>query len=556
MLGDRIEDEVESRAAASTGLGLLPVNTTLRAREAAAPASRGTRAGRRRPTGYEIRHGRVDTAASRCIDDDEPATSLGTSWHGLLEGDDVRRALLRWVAERARPRAGRPGTTRVRRRARGAPRPSRRLVRRPRRRRPRSPTSSQHGAPEGLPDHPARRRCVLRLLTTADTEILAAAHARRGSSATTSPRSAARTRARSTDARPRSLDGARRRRRPPARRAPRVAGGRRPAAQRCCEQRRHRADPARRRGRARRRARRALARARRAPSRRPFEYLRHGGVDNTRELLRFLGRHVRARRATASRRRSRSRTSASTPAGNAASARRPPARRRRLLPLALRHRQHGVRRRAGAAIEDGRRPGRPASGPTRLARRRRPALKLLDGEVDALITTVLASGGSHARRRVARRGARGARRPGHPGAVRDHVARSAGRSRTPASPRSTPRCRSRSPSSTAASSASRSPSRSRSPTRRSRRCTTRPTSSAAPASRGSRSTTRGCARWTAREQRTGDRAQLLPDQARADRQRGRPRHARQRDGAAGRRCRTPATGSSTTSPTATSSSTR
>ena len=54
----------------------------------------------------------------------------------------------------------------------------------------------------------------------------------------------------------------------------------------------------------------------------------------------------------------------------------------------------------------------------------------------------------------------------------------------------------------------------------------------------------------------GDRALLLPDQARAGRQRGRPRHARQRDGAAGGAGARPATASSTTSPTATRSSTR
>ena len=35
--------------------------------------------------------------------------ALGTSWHGLLEGDAVRRALLAWVAAR-RGRQWRPGT--------------------------------------------------------------------------------------------------------------------------------------------------------------------------------------------------------------------------------------------------------------------------------------------------------------------------------------------------------------------------------------------------------------------------------------------------------------
>jgi len=56
-------------------------------------------------SGYEIRHGRLDR--------DEPLFAhgdvLGTSWHGLLEGDAVRRALLAWVAER-RGRDWTPGT--------------------------------------------------------------------------------------------------------------------------------------------------------------------------------------------------------------------------------------------------------------------------------------------------------------------------------------------------------------------------------------------------------------------------------------------------------------
>ncbi len=56
-------------------------------------------------TGYEIRHGRVDR--------DEPLIQegdvLGTAWHGLLEGDEVRRRILSWVAERT-GRRWTPGT--------------------------------------------------------------------------------------------------------------------------------------------------------------------------------------------------------------------------------------------------------------------------------------------------------------------------------------------------------------------------------------------------------------------------------------------------------------
>jgi adenosylcobyric acid synthase len=58
--------------------------------------------------GYEIRHGHVDVSGGQPMvttDDGAPegcmiGAVIGTSWHGLLECDDLRRALLRWVAER------------------------------------------------------------------------------------------------------------------------------------------------------------------------------------------------------------------------------------------------------------------------------------------------------------------------------------------------------------------------------------------------------------------------------------------------------------------------
>ena len=75
----------------------------------------------------------------------------------------------------------------------------------------------------------------------------------------------------------------------------------------------------------------------------------------------------------------------------------------------------------------------------------------------------------------------------------------------------------------------------------SRRCTTRPTSSAAAGWRGSRSATRGCATLAAPSSAIAIVLSSLPDQARADRQRGRARHAGQRDGAAGRAAARPGT---------------
>jgi len=114
MLGGRIEDAVESRAGTVDGLALLPVDTTF------APGKlvrhvHGTLAGAP-AAGYEIRHGRVRRhGAQALVDDGSPAGEgcvagavAGTSWHGLLEGDAVRRALLARVAAR-RGRDWRPG---------------------------------------------------------------------------------------------------------------------------------------------------------------------------------------------------------------------------------------------------------------------------------------------------------------------------------------------------------------------------------------------------------------------------------------------------------------
>ena len=109
MLGRRIDDEVESGRGTVAGLGLLPVQTTF-AREKLLRHARGfvPLAGGAPARGYEIRHGHpVRDGGAALVDDGTEAGEgcvagavLGTSWHGLLEGDEVRRALLAWVAAR------------------------------------------------------------------------------------------------------------------------------------------------------------------------------------------------------------------------------------------------------------------------------------------------------------------------------------------------------------------------------------------------------------------------------------------------------------------------
>ncbi|MHB1836545.1 MAG: cobyric acid synthase [Solirubrobacteraceae bacterium] len=118
LLGERIEDDVESRRGTVTGLGLLPVATRfapekILRRRTGHCSLLGTAA-----SGYEIRHGRVEVLdggeAILCADDGEPdgcarGEVIGTSWHAALEHDAFRRALLARVAA-ARGRRWVPGS--------------------------------------------------------------------------------------------------------------------------------------------------------------------------------------------------------------------------------------------------------------------------------------------------------------------------------------------------------------------------------------------------------------------------------------------------------------
>ncbi|MBO9533867.1 MAG: cobyric acid synthase [Solirubrobacteraceae bacterium] len=136
LLGEWIDDPVESGAGRVDGLGLLPVTTRFAADKVLRDVTGRSALLSAEVGGYEIRHGRpVAHGGAALIEldrvaaDGEPPTAggtpragadgtraagtgghehlegcvygatLGTSWHGLLEHDDARRGLLRWVAE-------------------------------------------------------------------------------------------------------------------------------------------------------------------------------------------------------------------------------------------------------------------------------------------------------------------------------------------------------------------------------------------------------------------------------------------------------------------------
>ena len=105
MLGRRILDGVESGTPEVSGLGLLPVETTFEPEKVLArPEGLAPGFGAAPVRGYEIHHGRTvpdgtplfvtEAGTEGC----RAGATLGTSWHGVLESDAFRRALLAWVA--------------------------------------------------------------------------------------------------------------------------------------------------------------------------------------------------------------------------------------------------------------------------------------------------------------------------------------------------------------------------------------------------------------------------------------------------------------------------
>ena len=106
MLGERIMDGVESGTREVSGLGLLPVETVFEKNKVLArPEGLAPGFGDAPVEGYEIHHGRTTL---RCGDPLFTTASgpegcrvgatLGTSWHGVLESDAFRRALLGWIS--------------------------------------------------------------------------------------------------------------------------------------------------------------------------------------------------------------------------------------------------------------------------------------------------------------------------------------------------------------------------------------------------------------------------------------------------------------------------
>jgi len=97
MLAQTIDDEVESGAGEVDGLGLLPTRVRFAAEKTLARQS-GTALGEQ-VNGYEIHHGvvRVEGGAE-FLDGCAVGAVWGSTWHGIFDNDDFRRAFLRELA--------------------------------------------------------------------------------------------------------------------------------------------------------------------------------------------------------------------------------------------------------------------------------------------------------------------------------------------------------------------------------------------------------------------------------------------------------------------------
>ena len=100
MLARTITDDVESRAGAVDGLGLLPCDVRF---EPAKTLRRSTGEAFGAPvSGYEIHHGIVTADGGEpFLDGCATGTVRGTTWHGIFDNDAFRRAFLRDLAQSA-----------------------------------------------------------------------------------------------------------------------------------------------------------------------------------------------------------------------------------------------------------------------------------------------------------------------------------------------------------------------------------------------------------------------------------------------------------------------
>ncbi|MGH9247656.1 MAG: cobyric acid synthase [Acidimicrobiales bacterium] len=105
LLGRRVVDTIESGAGEVAGLDLLPVETVFEPGKTLATPTGRARLGDVAVAGYEIHRGRVCRLGGDPLIDTSTGDEgcrvggvLGTSWHGVLENDEFRRALLGWVA--------------------------------------------------------------------------------------------------------------------------------------------------------------------------------------------------------------------------------------------------------------------------------------------------------------------------------------------------------------------------------------------------------------------------------------------------------------------------
>ena len=100
MLAAEIHDDVESGAGLVPGLGLLPATVTFGSAKVLRLCQETS--GGEPVTGYEIHHGVVTAAGGEPFPGGCAAGAvLGTTWHGILESDGFRRALLRRAAAAA-----------------------------------------------------------------------------------------------------------------------------------------------------------------------------------------------------------------------------------------------------------------------------------------------------------------------------------------------------------------------------------------------------------------------------------------------------------------------